>query len=89
MKLYVFFTLLMVICTLAKAEVTCTIDGKSVKVGQTYQPPGQCRLYKCTNEGTFSTTDCPPVHVTHNCKLIEKDVTKPYPECCARVVCKH
>ncbi|XP_075155964.1 venom peptide Pc-like [Haematobia irritans] len=87
MKFCAFLILIIAFIALGSAEITCRIDGKTIKVGQTHQPGGQCRLYTCTNEGVFHITECKPLKaIGKNDKVIEKDITKPFPDCCARVV---
>ncbi|XP_073830704.1 venom peptide Pc-like [Musca autumnalis] len=87
MKIFTIFAFLLVVFASVLAERTCTIDGKTIKVGHSHQPTGQCSLYKCTDEGVFSITNCPPVgSITDKGKFIDKDVKKPFPDCCARVI---
>ncbi|XP_011291145.2 venom peptide Pc-like isoform X1 [Musca domestica] len=87
MKFLAIFVIFMVVFTLALGERTCTIDGRTIKAGQSHQPAGQCSIYKCTDEGLFSITNCPPVPTfTGKGKFIDKDVKKPFPDCCARVI---
>lgn len=59
----------------------------AVSPGETYDVPGQCIQYRCNADFSFSGATCGLVRIDPPCKPAPIDLSKPYPECCAKAIC--
>ncbi|KAL4715777.1 hypothetical protein ACJJTC_006356 [Scirpophaga incertulas] len=56
---------------------------------QLYAPVnGKCKQYDCRDHGWTFIDSCDDVTGTPACPVIAGDSSRPYPNCCARRVCK-
>ncbi|XP_015922017.1 U-scoloptoxin(16)-Er13a-like [Parasteatoda tepidariorum] len=70
-----------------QAEDTCTVGGKTYKVGEKFPSEKGCLIQTCQAGGLIYATDCGVFRLPADspCKIIEKEGR--YPECCPRKVC--
>ncbi|XP_059222677.1 la1-like protein 13 isoform X2 [Stomoxys calcitrans] len=92
MKYYiiaVLVTLVILAGVCASDDDSCTIDGHVVKKGEYYHPIGKCERVHCRGSDHISGIGCGVVAIRpgSKCKLIPKDLTKPYPHCCESYEC--
>ncbi|XP_030568919.1 U-scoloptoxin(16)-Er8a [Drosophila novamexicana] len=64
----------------------CEVGGQSLKVGQTYKPPGRCIEHTCQANGSVKGKTCPSVATLKPCKLVE-NVNEAFPKCCPYYDC--
>ncbi|KAG8325061.1 hypothetical protein J6590_077190 [Homalodisca vitripennis] len=64
----------------------CFLDGKSFQVGEQYDIPGNCLLNVCVGNNQWTTASCGYVVVPEGWTYVLEDTTKPYPQCCTRVI---
>ncbi|KAJ3660618.1 hypothetical protein Zmor_005057 [Zophobas morio] len=70
-------------------DTGCYLDSVGhFKTGEQKSIPGQCSLATCDSGGSFSVVICPEIQIdTSGCHLGKTDFSKPYPECCPKVIC--
>ncbi|XP_003701336.1 uncharacterized protein LOC100876008 [Megachile rotundata] len=87
MKSVILWSLLMAICFLSEVKGDCkNYDGQDLSVGVHYI---KCNKVTCHEDGSVSATTC-PVYFCQEGKQIgyrERDISKPYPECCEGPIC--
>ncbi|XP_046659728.1 uncharacterized protein LOC124353773 [Homalodisca vitripennis] len=64
----------------------CFLDGKSFQAGEQYDIPGECFLYVCEGNEQWKTATCRSDFVPIGWTSVPGDTTKPYPQCCGRLI---
>jgi hypothetical protein len=65
----------------------CSYDGAKLFPQDNFNQPGKCRLLRCDSQFNIRYAPC-PFDMTGRTEWVDKDLSKPYPECCGRQVPK-
>ncbi|KAG5880861.1 hypothetical protein JTB14_017788 [Gonioctena quinquepunctata] len=48
---------------------------------------GECAEARCEENKDIKLTGCAPVNVLPPCRIVDGDMSKPFPECCYEIMC--
>ncbi|XP_012217081.1 uncharacterized protein [Linepithema humile] len=87
MKGLVCCVLLMLVCAFIQVQGNCEFEGESLSVGKHHR---KCLTLTCNENGSVSALACPLMQCAEGQQIgyHELDISKPFPECCARPICK-
>ncbi|XP_032674098.1 uncharacterized protein LOC116845477 [Odontomachus brunneus] len=88
MKGFLCCAILLLVCVFVQVQGNCEYtNGEILPVGTHYR---DCQQIKCNEDGSMSMLGCPLSLCTPGNQIgyHELDVSKPYPECCERPICK-
>ncbi|XP_019698490.1 uncharacterized protein LOC109504131 [Harpegnathos saltator] len=80
-------TLLLACVLITQVQGNCPYDDETLPVGTHYR---KCNKINCNEDGTMSMLACPLALCQPGEQIgyHELDISKPYPECCERPICK-
>ena len=72
-------------CVNGRCRSFCAFDGAKILPGRDFNQVEKCRVMTCTLKFEIMFTVC-PFDMTGETRFEGSDYSKPYPECCGRVV---
>ncbi|EZA55867.1 uncharacterized protein LOC113562983 [Ooceraea biroi] len=85
MRALVCCAILLLVCAFAQVEGGCQYKEETLTVGKHHR---DCLTITCHENGSMSSLACPVMQCRNEIGYQETDLSKPFPECCARPICQ-